>query len=173
MGGLTSLFLRGGESGYAKVLLDGVPLNEPGGVFYFQNLTTADIDRIEVARGPTSVLYGSDAMTGVIQIFTKRGSGPPAGMLDLRAGNYKSFDGSAGLQGGSPGIRYSLGGTRETTAGILPFNNQFTNGEIGGRLGMSEGAVRVANTHGSITIETGMPLPHARPARTSCRASRL
>jgi vitamin B12 transporter len=139
MGGLTSLFFRGGESGYVKVLLDGVPLNEPGGVYYFQNLTVADVDRIEIVRGPTSVLYGSDAMTGVIQIFTKRGTGAPAGWLDLSGGSYKSYDGSAGFQGGAGGVGFSVGGTRQTTAGILPFNNQYTNGELGGRLDLGRG----------------------------------
>jgi len=145
MGGLTSLFLRGGESGYAKVLLDGVPLNEPGGVFYFQNLTTADIDRIEIVRGPTSVLYGSDAMTGVIQVFTKRGTGAPQASIDLRGGNYKSFDGSADLQGGGGSVGYSLGGARQTTAGILPFNNQYTNGELGGRIDIGRGTASSAS----------------------------
>jgi vitamin B12 transporter len=144
MGGLTSLFLRGGESGYAKVLLDGVPLNVPGGVFYFQNLTTADVDRIEIVRGPTSVLYGSDAMTGVIQIFTKRGSGALQASIDLRGGSYKSADGSASLQGSAGGVGYSFGAARETTAGILPFNNQFTNGELGGRFDVGRGTASTA-----------------------------
>jgi len=145
MGGLTSLFLRGGESGYAKVLVDGVPLNEPGGVYYFQNLTTADIDRIEIVRGPTSVLYGTDAMTGVIQIFTKRGTGPTQASIDLRGGSYKSFDGSADIEGGSSRVGYSIGGARQTTAGILPFNNQFTNGELGGRIDVGRGTTSTAS----------------------------
>jgi vitamin B12 transporter len=139
MGGVTSLFFRGGESDYVKVLLDGVPLNQPGGAFFFQNLTTADIDRIEIVRGPTSVLYGSDAMTGVIQIFTKRGSGPPQGSLDLNGGSYKSFNGSGDFSGSAGPVGYSLGGVRETTEGILPFNNQFTNGELGGHLDFGRG----------------------------------
>src|SRR5690349_19293733 len=60
-GGQTSLFLRGSQSNYTKVLLDGVPVNDPGGSFDFANLSTENIDRIEVVRGPASVLYGSDA----------------------------------------------------------------------------------------------------------------
>ncbi len=62
-GAVTSLFLRGGESDYVKVLLDGVPLNAPGGSLNLADLTTDDIDRIEVVRGPVSVLYGADAMS--------------------------------------------------------------------------------------------------------------
>src|SRR5207302_1332267 len=74
-GGVTSLFLRGGQSKYVKVLVDGVPVNEPGGAFDFAHLTTDNVERIEVLRGPASVLYGSDAVTGVVQIFTRRGVG--------------------------------------------------------------------------------------------------
>ena len=54
-GGVTSLFLRGGESDYVKVLVDGVPVNQSGGAFNWANLTTDNVDRIEVLRGPGSV----------------------------------------------------------------------------------------------------------------------
>ena len=64
-GGVSSLFLRGGESDYVKVLVDGVPVNQPGGAYNWANVTTDNIDRIEVLRGPGSVIYGSDAVTGV------------------------------------------------------------------------------------------------------------
>src|SRR6185503_17651750 len=57
--GITSLFLRGGESKYVKVLIDGVPVNDPGGAIDFGSLTTDNIERIEVVRGPASVLYGA------------------------------------------------------------------------------------------------------------------
>jgi len=62
VGNVTSLFVRGGESSYNKVLLDGIPLNEPGGTFNFSNLTTDFVERIEVVRGAQSALFGSDAM---------------------------------------------------------------------------------------------------------------
>src|SRR5947207_1750608 len=94
-GGQTSLFLRGGESDYVKVLVDGVPQNQPGGAFDFADLTTDNVDRIEIVRGPASVLYGSDAVTGVIQIFTRTGSGAPRVTAAARAGTY----GSAGRSG--------------------------------------------------------------------------
>jgi outer membrane cobalamin receptor len=73
-GGLTSIFARGGESDYNKVLIDGVPVNEAGGFFDFGALTPENIDRVEVVRGPRSSLFGSDAMTSVIQLVTRRGS---------------------------------------------------------------------------------------------------
>ena len=72
-GAPTSLFLRGGESDYVKVLVDGVPVNQPGGSYDFASLTTDNVERIEVLRGPGSVLYGSDAIAGVVQIVTRQG----------------------------------------------------------------------------------------------------
>ena len=76
-GAQTSLFLRGGESDYVKVLIDGVAVNDPGGAFDYADLSTDQVERIEVVRGPVSVLYGSDAVSGVVQIFTRRAAGAP------------------------------------------------------------------------------------------------
>jgi len=89
-GGASSLFIRGGESKYAKILLDGVPLNEAGGAFDLSTLSTDNLERIEIVRGPASVLYGSDAMAGVIQLFTRRGTGAPHGDVTARGGGYGS-----------------------------------------------------------------------------------
>ena len=55
-GGLSSLFLRGGQSDYTKVLVDGVPLNDPGGAIDLAQVATENVDRIEIVRGPASVL---------------------------------------------------------------------------------------------------------------------
>jgi vitamin B12 transporter len=73
-GGIGSYFLDGGDSAYTKVLVDGTPVNEPGGAFDLSNFTLANIDKIEIVHGASSALYGSDAMDGVIQIFTHRGT---------------------------------------------------------------------------------------------------
>src|ERR1043166_1368054 len=86
LGGQTSLFLRGGQSHHVKVLIDGVPVNQPGGAFDFANLTTDNVERIEVVRGPASVLYGSDAVTGVVQIFTRRGANASRAEASVRGG---------------------------------------------------------------------------------------
>ncbi|HEX6965772.1 MAG TPA: TonB-dependent receptor [Gemmatimonadaceae bacterium] len=123
-GATTSLFLRGGESDYVKVLVDGVPVNDPGGAFDFAQLTTDNVDRIEIVRGPASVLYGSDAMTGVIQIFTRRGAGPSRAAASVRGGTYETRDYDATVLGAGGALQYSLSAARHTTAGILPFNNQ-------------------------------------------------
>ena len=75
-GGQTSLFVRGGQSDYVQVLVDGAPVNDPGGFIDLGNMSTDNVERIEVVRGPASVLYGANAVTGVVQIFTRDGQGP-------------------------------------------------------------------------------------------------
>ena len=124
-GGQTSVFLRGGESDYVKVLLDGVALNQPGGAFDFADLSLENVERIEVVRGPGSVLYGSDAMTGVIQIFTRTGAGPNRVTASARAGTYGALETAAQLQGGAGALAYSAELARFAADGQLPFNNQY------------------------------------------------
>ncbi|HEX5438352.1 MAG TPA: TonB-dependent receptor [Gemmatimonadaceae bacterium] len=142
-GATSSLFLRGGESDYVKVLVDGVPVNDPGGAFDFANLTTQNIDRIEIVRGPASVLYGSDAVTGVIQIFTRRGEdAPPRLAAGMRGGTYGTREYEGTLAGGSARVSYTAGVVRHTTQGILPFNNQYRDNSYSGLL-------RYASPHGS------------------------
>ena len=70
VGAQSSLFVRGGESRFARVLIDGVPVNEPGGFFNFGTLLTPDVERVEVVRGSFGTLYGSDALAGVIALHT-------------------------------------------------------------------------------------------------------
>ena len=70
VGAQSSLFMRGGESRFARVLIDGVPINEPGGFFNFGTLLTPDIERVEVVRGSFGTLYGSDALAGVVALET-------------------------------------------------------------------------------------------------------
>jgi len=100
-GAPTSLFTRGAQSNYTKVLVDGVPLNDPGGALDLAFLTLDDVERIEVVRGPTSVLYGSDAVAGVVQIFTRRGAEKPHASLDARGGSSVLGRSSAGVGTGA------------------------------------------------------------------------
>ena len=89
VGNLTGVFVRGGESTYNKVLLDGMPLNEPGGAFNFASLSPENIERIEVLRGAHSALFGSDAMASVIQLFSVRpDTRRPQANVTADAGNY-------------------------------------------------------------------------------------
>jgi vitamin B12 transporter len=131
-GATTSLFLRGGESKYVKVLVDGVPVNDPGGAMDFGSLTTDNVERIEVVRGPASVLYGADAVTGVIQIFTRRGRGVPTTVLTARGGSYGSSDEDATVLGALSNGDFSIGVARHDTKGIYTFNNAFHNSVASG-----------------------------------------
>jgi len=136
-GSVTSLFLRGGESRYTKVLIDGVAVNQSGGYFDFSHLTTDNVDRIEIVRGPASVIYGADAVTGVIQIFTKRGRGPFSADASARGGTFGTLDGDLSMRGSSSTLDYSLAGAEHKTDGILKFNNQYSNGTLSGAVGVS------------------------------------
>lgn len=127
VGAVTALFLRGGESRYTKVLLDGVAVNAVGGYFDFSHLTTDNVDRIEIVRGPGSVVYGADAMTGIVHIFTRKGDGPAGVEAEVRGGSHGTLDASAAVLGASDRLRYSLAGARYSTDGILPFNNEYSN----------------------------------------------
>jgi outer membrane cobalamin receptor len=73
-GGTASIFLNGGNSSYTKVLVDGTPVNEPGNAVDFSNFTLDNIDKVEIVRGAESAIYGTDAVAGVIQVFTHRGT---------------------------------------------------------------------------------------------------
>jgi vitamin B12 transporter len=126
-GGQTSLFVRGGQSNYVKVLVDGVPVNQPGGSFDFANLTTDNVERIEVVRGPASVLYGSDAVTGVVQIFTRRGTGAGRAEASVRGGTYGTLVWEAEASGGSQLATYAVSISRFTSDGMYAFNNRYHN----------------------------------------------
>jgi len=139
-GAQTSLFLRGGESDYTEVLVDGVPVNDPGGAIDLANLTTDNIDRIEIVRGPTSVLYGSNAVTGVIQIFTRQGSGPARVTLGADGGTYGTSNASLSVAGGSDKIGGSASVARHRTDGIYAFNSQSRNDIYSGALRLSPDA---------------------------------
>ena len=140
-GSITSLFLRGGESRYTKVLIDGVPVNAPGGYFDFSHLTTDNIERIEIVRGPASVLYGADAVTGIVQIFTRPAGTQPRGSIGARGGTYHSLDVDGNASGSSGLGGFSVGGAHHSTDGILPFNNQYKNGTLSSNVSLAHGAI--------------------------------
>jgi len=139
-GGQTSLFVRGGESDYVKVLLDGVPLNQAGGAFDFADLTLDNVERIEVVRGPASVLYGSDAVTGVIHIFTRTGAGAPRIEVGARVGTDGAVDVSAELMGGGRRAAYGVAVSRFGADGLYSYNNEYRNTTVAGRLRLAPDA---------------------------------
>ena len=117
-GGVTSLFVRGGESDYTKVFVDGIPLNDAGGAFDLSDLTTDNAERIELVRGASSALYGSDAMSGVLQFITRRGtSAMPELELTAEGGSFAFNRQVAKLAGANNGFDYALSFTHLRTNG--------------------------------------------------------
>jgi vitamin B12 transporter len=157
-GGATSVFIRGGESKYTKILVDGVPMNDAGGAFDLSTLSTDNLDRIEIVRGPASVLYGSDAMAGVVQLFTRRGSGATHGDVAARAGGFGSRDVEASARGGDARLSYSVAAAHHATDGFQAFNSGFRQGVgsalVGATLGAFDGSLSARFTDRELHFPT-------------------
>lgn len=147
-GSVTSLFFRGAESDHAKVLIDGVTVNQNGGSFDFSGLLMEDVERIEVVRGPSSALFGSDAMGGVVHIVTRRGDGPLGGTGHVTGGSFGRLDWGLDLGGGSGRTDYAVSANRSSGDGILEFNNQFHNTVLTGSVGHRPDSLTVLRANG-------------------------
>jgi outer membrane cobalamin receptor len=135
-GGTTSLFLDGGNSNFTKVLVDGVPLNQPGGAIDLSNFTLDNVEKIEIVRGAQSALSGSDAMTGVIEVLTHRGSTRvPLLLLEADGGTFSTGRGLARLSGLAGPLDYSAAAGYFSTRGRAP-NNRFLNRTLSGNFGL-------------------------------------
>lgn len=100
-GKATSVYLRGANADHVLVLIDGVKVGSATtGAASFQNIPVAQIERIEIVRGPRASLYGSEAIGGVIQIFTRKGSGALTPLISATAGSYGTTNATLGLGGG-------------------------------------------------------------------------
>ncbi len=136
-GGLSSLFVRGGDSTYNKVIVDGVTVNEPGGTFDFSTLPLAQADRLEFLRGAQSTLYGSDAMTSVVQIWTRNGSTPtPELRFGADGGNFGTANGYASLAGAHGRFDYNVFANQFNTNG-QGINNAYSDSLAGANLGVA------------------------------------
>lgn len=134
-GGLGSLFVRGGESRYNKVIVDGVPINDPGGTFDFGTLPLDQADRLEFLRGTESTLYGSDAMSSVIEVSSRTGtSAIPELRFGADAGNYGTEHGYGSLSGATPRFDYNLFANQFNTSGS-GVNDDYSNSLEGANLG--------------------------------------
>ena len=157
-GGLSSLFVRGGESNYNKVIVDGVTVNEPGGTFDFGTLSLAQGDRMEFVRGAQSTLYGSDAMTSVVQVWTRAGSSRvPELRFAADGGNLGTASGHASLAGARGRYDYNVFGDQFNSNGS-GVNDAYSDSLEGANVGatLSDSAslrvrFRHANSH------TGLP----------------
>jgi vitamin B12 transporter len=135
LGRTTFAFIRGTNPGQLLVLLDGVRMNDPlnGGTgFNFGTLSTDGVERIEVVRGAQSVMYGSDAIGGVINIITKKGRGPLKGNASLEYGSYNSWNGNAGISGSQEKTHYALSAGYQTRDGFSVADETLGNTEKDG-----------------------------------------
>ncbi len=136
-GGLASLFVRGGDSRYNKVVVDGVPIDEPGGTFDFGVLPLAETDRLEFVRGAQSTLYGSDAMTSVVQTWTRAGSATvPELRFGADGGNFDTAHGYLSLAGARGPFDFNVFGDQFNTNG-QGINDEYSNSLQGANLGVS------------------------------------
>ncbi len=135
-----SLFIRGGESKFNKVLLDGVPLNEIGGTVDFGGIFTTGIDRVEILRGSNSVLYGADALAGVVNMTTSQGTTfTPQLSYAFDAGNFNSLHNDLSLGGIFRQLDYFSEFAR-FDGGNTSTNPHFHNGTYAGNFGWTPGA---------------------------------
>jgi vitamin B12 transporter len=157
-GQLTSVFMRGLPSQDMQVLLDGIPINQGlAGQFDFANLTTDNIDRIEVVRGPQSTIYGPRALAGVIQIFTKQGEGTPGITLSEEGGTYDTFRETLESDGKMGQFDYSIGASRIDTDNARP-NNNYRNTSAITNVGWSPNEqLRIGGLFAYSESETGNP----------------
>jgi len=172
-GSLTSVFVRGGESRYNKVIVDGVTVNEPGGTFDFGTLPLNEAGRLEFVRGSQSTLYGSDAITSVVQVWTRTGNTPvPELRLGASGGNFSTASGDASLAGAHERFDYNLFADQFNTAGAWT-NNAYSDSLQGANVGAAlndRTSLRIrfrhSNSHTGVPGEwnfNGIPLQPPNP----------
>ncbi|HUT36353.1 MAG TPA: TonB-dependent receptor [Planctomycetota bacterium] len=134
-GSTASVFIRGAKSEHTLVLMDGVEMNDPmtpGRSFDWAHLTTDNVERIEVLRGPQSTLYGSDAIGGVINIITRKGKGRPSVTLTSEVGSHHTFRESLSALGATPVFNYAVSASRFDTDGVSQAARWYGNREDDG-----------------------------------------
>ena len=143
-GTATSLRIRGAEADQTVVVIDGVKLNDPsstGGGFNFANLLVGDASRIEVLRGPQSILWGSQAIGGVVNVVTPLPEKEIEAGFDLEAGSRETVSARAAIGGRTGPLAWRIGGQHFTTGGISALSPAFggqeadgyTNSNVSGR----------------------------------------
>jgi vitamin B12 transporter len=134
-GGTASIFLEGGNSSFTKVLIDGTSINPPGGAVDFSILTTDNVDKVEVVRGAESAIYGTDAVSGVVQLFSHRGTTlVPAFSIFSEGGSFSSYRGGGQISGLAGRFDYSGAAAYLQTGGQYP-NSDFINRALSGNFG--------------------------------------
>lgn len=132
LGGNVGIFMRGANAEHTLIIVDGVEVNDPVSTARLPsiaNMTLDNIERIEILRGPQSVLYGSDALGGVINIITRKGQGSPNGSVSAEAGSYRTFTEKVAVNGESRGVHYALSGSRIDSGSISQADASLGNSE--------------------------------------------
>jgi len=160
-GGTASVSILGGSiasNNYNKVLLDGIPMNDIGGSLEFASISTTGVENIEVFRGGNSVLYGTDALAGVINITSPRGtSATPEITYAVDGGNFETYQNDVSLSGAFHQFDYFSQFSRFDTQNGLP-NNAFHNGTYAGNLGWAvNGSTEVRFTLRRTAVDLGDP----------------
>lgn len=134
-GAATSLYIRGGNSDFNKILVDGIPVNDIGGNFDFAQLSNSGVGNLEVLRGSNSVLYGSDALSGVVNITSARGTTfLPQLEYSGDAGNFNTYRNDVSFGGAVHGFDYRSEFSRFDTLGSFP-NSYFHNATVNANVG--------------------------------------
>jgi vitamin B12 transporter len=131
-GGAASTFIRGANSEHTLILMDGVELNDPispARSCDLAHVTLENVERIEVLRGPQSTLYGSDALSGVVNIITRKGQGEPRFSFSSSGGTYGTFANNAGVSGGGKKTHYSLGASYFRSDGFSAASSSYEGNE--------------------------------------------
>ena len=154
-GAITSLFPRGGASNYTLVLVDGIRANSFGGAYDFAHLSVANVDRVEIVRGPQSALYGSEAIGAVVQVITSRG-GPAHVDGLIEGGNQGTLRATAGTSASHGGWSWGFGAERAQSDGFT---------------GTTESGEQVSNDDYTRNLATGTLCVPAAPelGRADCR----
>lgn len=132
---VSNIYIRGGSPSESLVLIDGVEVNMPNDPSNFYNFFSLPLDntsRIEILRGPQSTLYGSDALTGVINIITQKGKGKPAFNLGFEGGSYNTYKGTITSFGAVDKFNYSAAFSRTKSDGYSAASTKYGNVEKDG-----------------------------------------
>ena len=117
-GTVTSIFIRGNEARHTAVYIDGVRVDaQATGGALWEQIPLDQIERIEVLRGPAAAVYGSDAVAGVVQLFTRRGQGPARANAAVTVGSYDTRQVRAGVSGSAQAVDYSLSASHGRSEG--------------------------------------------------------
>ena len=166
-GALTSVFPRGGESDYTLVLIDGIRVNAFGGGFDFAGLAEANVERVEIVRGPQSALFGADAIGGVVHVITRQ-DGPLRAAGLVEGGNDETAHASGSFSGAARGWTWGGGGDvlesdglngHRAASGEIVGNDDFTRRSGSASVGHGSARTRLRGVAHAGSTDRGFPGP--------------